>query len=315
MKNYPLLRFLNATTDDFTSDFGIKARRKGHGLFSKLIALALGCKIVVEKRPVLSQNQNYIFAISHYLYEDPVLPMICLKHNAYLLLGMTDQVIHNPKMYAFWMNGMVYVNKLDARSRQGALDKMRRVLNAGSSVMIFPEGGWNASENLLCKKLFSSPWRLSKDTGVQVVPICQYQDEETKVFYVTIGDPMDLGAMGKEAATELLRDTLAGMMYEAIEKHSVMLRRSELSGDIHLAWMEKRKAEYLKEKWTCDGWDENLTTYMDAADREKIQIAESMDKIVITAQNAAVMAPILVRREEEKKYDFSKYMHETWDRS
>lgn len=230
MKNYPLLRFLNATTDNFTSDFGIKARRKGHRLFSKLIASALGCDIVVEKQPVLPQNQNYIFAISHYLYEDTALPIIYLKQNAYLLLGMTDQVIHNPKMYAFWMNGMIYVNKLDDQSRREALDKMRRVLNAGSSVMIFPEGGWNDTENLLCKKLFSSPWRLSRDTGVQVVPICQYQDEKTKIFYVTIGDPMDLGALGKEEATELLRDTLAGMMYEAIEKHSAMLHRAELSG-------------------------------------------------------------------------------------
>ena len=49
MKDYPLFRFLNTTTDNFTSDFGIKAGRKGYGLISKLIALALGCEIVVEK--------------------------------------------------------------------------------------------------------------------------------------------------------------------------------------------------------------------------------------------------------------------------
>ena len=78
--------------------------------------------------------------------------------------------------------------------------------------------------------------------------------------------------------------------------------------------MEERKKEYQKTKWTRDVWDEELTRYLDADDREYNAVQESMDNIVITKDNAKIMAPILIRRAENKKYDFKKYMHENWDK-
>ena len=41
------------------------------------------------------------------------------------------------------------------------IGKMNRVLKAGNSILIFPEGRWNDSENLLCQKLFAGPYNLS----------------------------------------------------------------------------------------------------------------------------------------------------------
>ena len=104
----------------------------------------------------------YIFASTHFFDEDIIANLAVIDRNAWVLIGTTDQLEHNPQMYAAWLNGLVYVNRLDADSRKESVKKMLRILNAGSSVLIFPEGGWNNSENLLVNPLFSGPWLLAK---------------------------------------------------------------------------------------------------------------------------------------------------------
>lgn len=73
----------------------------------------------------------------------------------------TDQLEHNPQVYAAWLNGLIYVNRREEISRKDSVKKMERILNSGSSVFLFPEGGWNNTENLLVLPLFSDPWLLS----------------------------------------------------------------------------------------------------------------------------------------------------------
>ncbi len=56
--------------------------------------------------------------------------------------------------------------------------------------------------------------------------------------------------MEKKEALSTLRDAMATMMYDMIEHHSPPIRRSELAGDIRLAYMNERRIEYLKTRWT-----------------------------------------------------------------
>ena len=132
---------------------------------------------------------------------------------------------------------------------------------------------------------------------------------------MNVGEPIDLSKYDsqKEALLDL-RDSLATLLYESIEKHSTPIIRSELVGDPRLEYMEQRRQEYLKTKWTKDVWDEELTRYFDAEDREYNSVQESMDNIIVTSDNVSIMAPVLVKRLEDKKYDFKKYMHENWNK-
>lgn len=76
--------------------------------------------------------------------------------------------------------------------------------------------------------------------------------------------------------------------------------------------MNERRLEYLKTKWTCDAWEEELTEYMDKNHPTPKEVRKTYDNICITPQNANILAPILVRRAEDIRYDFKKYMHENW---
>ena len=69
-----------------------------------------------------------------------------------------------PKSTVFlgWLNGGIYVNRLDKNSRKDSIKKMSRVLQAGNSIMIYPEGVFNNSKNQLCLKLYSGVYNISQ---------------------------------------------------------------------------------------------------------------------------------------------------------
>ena len=315
MKNYGLQRFLTASIDSFTSDLGIRARRMINPLLRPILSMATNGRIHIDRYPKLDKRKPYIFVSAHQFCEDIIANLATIGQNVYALLGTTDQIDHNSKIYAAWLNGFVYVDRLDKESRQSSVAKMERILNAGTSVLIFAEGGFNNTENLLCNRLFASPYILARDTGAQVVPIAPFYEFGSRDIFMNVGDPIDLAAYeDKNMALEILRDTLATMVYENFEKHASRLKRSELGPDPRLAYMEQRRLEYLKNKWHRDVWVEELTVYRTPAEREQQAVAESMDKIIITKENAFIMAPILVRREEEKKYDILAYMQANWNK-
>lgn len=313
-KNYKLVDLLNADVNTFTSDNGIKIRKKTAKILKKVLNVATPEKIIIDRYPKLELDTPYIFASTHGFSNDIIACLASIDRSAYLLMGSTDQVEYNRLMYAAWLNGFIYVNRTDDKSRKDAIPKMERILKSGSSVLIFPEGGHNNTENNLVNKLFAGPYILAKRTGCKVVPIAPFYEFGSDKIYMNFGDPIDLAKYeSKKEALLDLRDIFATMVYENIEKHSTPFVRPK-DRDIHFDFMEQRRKEYLKNSWTRDVWDEELTRYLDASERESLATMESMDNIVINKNNASIMGPILVKRQEQSKYDFKKYMHENWNK-
>ena len=315
MKNYGILKFKTADVDNFTSDIGMKIRKKINPALRKVLLKSVKGNVIVDRYPKLEKDKPYIFVSLHNFVEDTIANLAVIDRCTYVLFGTTDQLEVNKQVYAAWLNGFIYVNRLDKQSRNSAIPKMERVLNGGNSVLIFAEGGLNNSENLLCQKLFSSPYILAKNTGCEVVPIAPFYEFGSENIYMNVGDPIDLSKYDdkKEALTDL-RDALSTLLYESMEKHCTPIIRENLSEDPRMDYMEQRRQEYAKTKWTKDVWDEELTQYLDAADKEHIAVMESMDDIIITPQNAEIMGPVLVRRKEDKKYNFKNYMHQNWNK-
>ena len=251
---------------------------------------------------------------THNFVEDSIANLSVIDRNAYLLFGTTDQLKVNKEMYAAWANGFIYVDRQNNVSRKEALLKMKRVLDSGTSVLIFAEGGFNNSENLLCLKLFASPYILSKQTGIKVVPIAPFYEPGTNDIYINAGEPLDLTRFDdKKEALTLLRDNLATLLYENIFKYASRIKRQELGDDPRLDYMESRRKEYLKTNWTKDVWDEELTQYLDDYDKEILAINNDLSKLNLNINNSYLAKDVL-KRVKEKKYDFKKYMHENWNK-
>lgn len=314
MKNIGIGYVKTANEENFTSNIGIRVRRAINPLLRRILKLATKRKVFLESYPKLEKGTPYIFASTHSFDEDIIASLSIIDRNAYVLMGTTDQIDYNPQMYAAWANGMVYVDRLNSDSRKESLKKMIRVLNSGSSVLIFPEGGWNNTENLLCQPLFAGPYLLSQATNAKVVPIAAFNEHNSKNIYITVGEPLDFSHKTKKEALTELRDSLATMMFEHMKKHTAGIKRSELPADCRLKFMEERRQEYMRVKWTRDVWDEELAFYHDKEYPLPIKVRESLDNVVIKKDNAHIMAPILERREEDRRYDFKTYMKKYWNK-
>lgn len=313
--NYGLLRYKKADINNFTTSFGIRIRRAIYPPLRFVLGKVLGGKIHVESYPKLERKQPYIFIATHSFVDEVQLILSTLDRNAYSLIGTTDQLEHNPMIYANWLTGIIYVNRFDKESRRSSIPKMKKILDNGSSVLIFPEGGWNNTENLPCMKLFASPYILAKESGCNIIPLSCFYRPETMDYYISVGDPVDVSQMEKDEALSLLRDHLSTLWWNLIESHSEHIQRSSLRYDCRLYYMHERCCEYLKTKWTKDTFDEELTQYIDKRYPPPQEIRASFDKVKITPENAKIFSEILVRREEDKKYDFKTYMHENWNKS
>lgn len=217
-------------------------------------------------------------------------------------------MLHNPIFLAMWMNGMVYVNRMDSKSRKDAITKMKRIISEGSSVVLFPEGGYNNTENQLIQPLFSSPYILSKDMEVEIVPIITFNESDSNIIYVRVGEPMNLSNYDKYEAMQLLRDEMSTILYQIIEEHTFLLKRMNLSKNPRMDWLEERKKVYDCQKWYKDVWDEEVTFYPGHNVITPKQSREFLDKVCVNGRNAYIYADMLVRREEDNKYDLKKYL-------
>lgn len=312
MKNIGLMRCTVSDAAGFTTETGIRLRRAVNPLLRRVLHLAVKRRIVVEQYPALEPGEPYIFASTHFFDEDIIANLAVIDRNAWVLIGTTDQLEHNPQMYAAWLNGLVYVNRLEADSRKESVKKMLRILNAGSSVLIFPEGGWNNSENLLVNPLFSGPWLLAKSTTVPCIPVAVFCEHNSDVIYMRYGEPMDIGCLEKDEALDLLRDQMASMMYEMIIAHASPLSREQLTGDCHLRHMEERRQEYLRVNWTRDTWDEELTVRKPSGVTAEKDVYAFAGHAALTPENARVILPAMELCDMYQRYDFKAYMHKNW---
>lgn len=310
MINTGLDRFEEADVNSFTTDIGMKIRKVINRPWRGLVKCFTKRKIIIENYPKLDKDKAYIFAANHSFDEDATSIISAIDRNAYLLQGSTHQMEHNPMFYAAYLNGMIYVDRLDKQSRKEAVSKMERVLKTGNSVILFPEGGYNNTENQIITPLFSSPYILCKEMQIEVVPIIAFCKEETREIFIRAGEPMNLGVYEKEEALAYLRDVMSTIEYDIIEEHVAPVKRSELKADCYRDFMEQRKAVYECQKWYDDVWDEELTYYPGHGVTTPQKAREYVDGVEVNAKNAYVLADTLVRREEDIRHDLKRYLRE-----
>lgn len=312
MKNIYANKAMNETVESL-NERAINNKRIFHYILWPMIKLANKKKVIIDYYPELNKDEQYIFAAGHSFPDEVAANLSIIKHHTYVLIGTTDQLINNPSMGILWLNGLIYVNKLSKESRQDSFQRMKKVLENGSSIMMFPEGVLNNSENLLCGNVYPGFYHLSVETGKKVVPIVSHTYNDSKIIRVMASDPVDISNMSKKEALIWLRDQISSLRFEIIKKEP-LLKREELTGDIHEKYMEYRRNTYREVKWTRDVWDEEIMFYKEKGYTTPEEAREYIDNMEITTNNAGIVAPVLVRRLEDKKYNFRNYMHENWNK-
>ena len=316
MINKILRKMAVSDINNFTSNFGLFIRRKCHKIISLLFRLVIRFyykkKIIVENKPKLNKKKNYIFASNHSFYLDGSAVIATANKNCYALFGATEQLDVDICTFFIWFSGLIYVDRNNKQSRKDSLPKMSRVLQKGNSILIFPEGRWNDSENLLCQKLFPGVYNLSVENNVEVVPVSVFKETESDHIYVNYGKPIKLYKKEKNEALQVLRDNLATMYYNQIVKYSTPYKRETIKKDPHIKYMNDRMYEYSKAKWRSNYcWDEELFDYKQN-DVDLEDVWKDIDKVTITRKNFHIFKDVIKDLKIRKKYNFRDYMNKNY---
>ncbi|MBQ2902266.1 MAG: 1-acyl-sn-glycerol-3-phosphate acyltransferase [Agathobacter sp.] len=176
-------------------------------------------ELIIENN--LSYKGPVIYAVNHTNVSDTPVVFHTLNKQAYILAGTKSQKLIDS--IGFNLNGVVWVNRHSAKSRKKSTDKLYKILSSAGSVMWFPEGTWNLSDNLLMLPMRYGIVKMAAKVNVPIVPISIYY-AGIKI-YSTVGDPITIG-INEDAITAItqLRDIMATMKYEQMETCGVYKR-------------------------------------------------------------------------------------------
>jgi len=347
--NKPLSDFLiSSTAENFTTPKGVE-RRKKHGkilrpiLKNFVLEKFRRVNVIVDSYPDLPKDENFIFVSTHNGDFEIQATVGALDRNAYILLGTTEQILYNPIMYFAYLNGIYYVNKFDEASRKGTLDKEEKLLLMGTSILKWPEGSINDTENIVVQELFPGVMTLinrmlEKHNKVfRVVPVSTFRDFGSKDMHIAFGDPLDLTTYeNDEEALKSLRTVLSFMTLDQFKAFAKPLVYKENLNfyNSYLDYLEVRRINYLKVvKWSKNVFDEEISPYkpkpkvteipggyktdVDSRDVDAIFLRDIekvlKDKNSSEAYRMTIRA-ILKELAEHERRDMTNYMTENWDK-
>lgn len=214
---------------------GISLRKRLHFLVKlilKIDQVNSNEKIVVIRNlHKKKDNVPTIYACTHIGGNDIQRAFQVINDPAYLMLGDPGILYRMPIYWGLKLNGVIPLETADREDRKIAYARAIELLKNGGNLLIYPEGAWNVSPNLVVMKTFTGTVRMAQETGAEIVPIAMEQYGDT--FYINIGENYFIPQESDKSADEWnaeLRSELATLKWEIME-HQPSLKRSEIPND------------------------------------------------------------------------------------
>ncbi len=206
----------------------------------------LGVKAIRPVKPQIISGKivnGCIYAVNHTNGNDFPTAAQIVKHHFYILADYTMKKDIGVNILNR-LNGVVYVDRKSRQNRAKAKDDLIYLLNNNKNVLLFPEGTWNLSPNLLTLPLNWGIIDISNASGKPIQPIIiSYTDGKT---YCKIGDPFySKQDANKKENIDKLREIMTTMMWELIEQDG-LCHRSKINIDYYNRWVKQQLDTYKK---------------------------------------------------------------------
>lgn len=202
---------------------GIDLRKKIHGLPLKLVELDR--KVSKETVSVINDeriitDRPKIYACTHIGGNDIQRVFEAIKEHAYLFLGDPKGLYKDISGLLLFLNGVINMETKDKTDRFIAKERAIELLNKNGNLLIFPEGAWNITPNLLVMDLYKGAVLMARETGADIVPVAieQYDND----FFVSIGKNIkmdDYSTLSLGDLNIVLRDAMGTQKWNIVEKH------------------------------------------------------------------------------------------------
>lgn len=193
-----------------------------HPLLIKILAVDRHARkqTLTVLNQVSPESGATIYACTHIGGDDAARLFEAIQSHCFLFLGDPKGLYRDASGLMLYLNGCICTETADKTDRRIAYMRAVELLHKGESIMIFPEGAWNITENLPVMQLFTGTARMAQETNARILPIAieQYGTR----FVVNAGKPIfPLSFQSPEALTTHLRDALASLKWEIWEQEGV----------------------------------------------------------------------------------------------
>lgn len=184
-------------------------------------------KKYIHNELVINNKSPYegpaIYAVNHTNVSDTPVVFYTLNKQTYILAGTKSQKLIDS--IGFNLNGVIWVDRHSAKSKNKSKDKIYKILKSGGSVMWFPEGTWNLTENLLMLPMRYGIVKMAAKANVPIIPISIHYSSNK--IYSSVGELFVVNEK-EDAITAItrLRDAMATMKYEQMETCGIYRRQN-----------------------------------------------------------------------------------------
>lgn len=290
MYNFYFEHLLNNDPDKTITERSYKLRKKLNPYVRMALPKFSDLNLVVEKKGNIPDNIPIIFTPTHSFKYDILYVLRAIDTHAYILFGSLPQFFHTFDGVSSWLYGVILVDRMDKESRAASKLKIGKVLDMGGKVIDFVEGAWNKTPNKPAEKIFPGVYDLATNHGAWVVPMATHVEGDT--CYVSIDDAFDISQYDKEEGIKVLRDKMATLKWELIEKYSKASRKDFDNGiPMDEQWQQflnKRISEvqyYVTEV-------ENNANFKDKTVTAPDEVFKPLEQIELTPQNCKVLSRI-----------------------
>lgn len=208
------------------SKFGVNARKAISPLMRSVAGMSMTNRLHIERMADIPSDRPVIFAPTHGFRDDIPAVINSIDRHAYLLYASLPHFFYSLQAIGLWLAGCTVIDRSDKESRKSAIVKIAKLLDMNTSVIMYPEGTWNKTPNLLVQKLYHGVHVLSKEKNALVVPIAVY--EADGICHVIVDEAMDIGKYSSEEGLELLRNRMASSVQELMDKYAPIVTRQSI---------------------------------------------------------------------------------------
>jgi 1-acyl-sn-glycerol-3-phosphate acyltransferase len=127
----------------------------------------IGCPLVVRGRKNFVRGENYIVVSNHNSFMDVPISYPAIPGGNKTIAKI--EIAKVPLFGLVYQTGSVLVDRKSEASRKESYLKMRRVLEMGLNMCLYPEGTRNVTDQPL-KPFHDGAFRLAIDTGKAIIP-------------------------------------------------------------------------------------------------------------------------------------------------
>lgn len=267
---------------------GMKARKLIHPLLLEGIKLSRkieGKNLTILNDKSTETDKPIIYVSNHIGRFDVEMCFEALKKHAYLFIGDPCDLYQSLSGLLLYLNGMIVLETSDKEDRHIAKERAVELLQNLGSILIYPEGAWNLTQEKIIMYLYTGAVEMAIRAGAIIIPMAieQYGQD----YVVNIGENIDLTNANlddKRLYTDQLRDIMATLRWDIWENQQIT-NRSEISDN----YIEEYVKSIMSESEFVYTTDDAYRTYYKPKDITTKEEAFSFMKTLKPSKNNAFL--------------------------